>query len=152
MPSSRSWASDAASGSPPERAAQRRNFGLADLAPAATDAGVTATVVIHTVAEPGETPELLAMAAASSLVAAVVGWVDLTAPAVSDTLRELLERPEGAFLAGIRHPVLSATLAGWPGRRCSAAWPPSRLNHRLDAVTPDELAAVRRILRGFLDL
>jgi mRNA interferase MazF len=27
-----------------------------------------------------------------------------------------------------------------------------RLNHRLGAVTPDELAAVRRILRAFLDL
>ncbi|MGH9072126.1 MAG: type II toxin-antitoxin system PemK/MazF family toxin [Acidimicrobiales bacterium] len=27
-----------------------------------------------------------------------------------------------------------------------------RLDHRLGAVTPDELAAVRRILRAFLDL
>jgi mRNA interferase MazF len=27
-----------------------------------------------------------------------------------------------------------------------------RLDHRLGAVTPDELGAIRRILRGFLDL
>jgi len=51
------WASDA------ELAPLRRSFILADLAPVAAAAGVTATVVIQTVAEPWETPDLLALAA-----------------------------------------------------------------------------------------
>jgi len=52
-----SWASDA------ELAPLRRSFTLADLAPLAAAAGVTATVVIQAVAEPWETPDLLALAA-----------------------------------------------------------------------------------------
>ncbi len=55
----------------------RRNFGEAELRPQAAAAGVTATVVVQTIAEPGETPELLELAASSDLIAAVVGWVDL---------------------------------------------------------------------------
>lgn len=51
------WASDA------ELARLRRSFTLADLAPLAAAAEVTATVVIQTVAEPWETPDLLALAA-----------------------------------------------------------------------------------------
>jgi len=40
-----------------------RNFSPADLAPLAAAGGVTATVAVQTVTEPGETPELLALAA-----------------------------------------------------------------------------------------
>jgi hypothetical protein len=50
------WASD------DELARLRRSFTLADLAPLAAAAGVTGTVVIQTVAEPWETPDLLALA------------------------------------------------------------------------------------------
>ncbi|MDA8323010.1 MAG: amidohydrolase family protein [Actinomycetota bacterium] len=83
-----------------------RNFGLADLRPLAAAAGVTATVVVQTVTEPGETAELLALAAGSDLVAGVVGWVDLAAGDVADALAALRERPDGALLCGIRHPLL----------------------------------------------
>jgi L-fuconolactonase len=83
-----------------------RNFGTQDLAPLATAAGVSQTVVVQTVTEPGETPELLAAAAAQSLVTAVVGWTDLTSPAVADDLSALLSLPGSDRLAGIRHPVL----------------------------------------------
>jgi L-fuconolactonase len=51
------WASDA------ELARLRRSFTLAELAPLAAAAGVTGTVVVQTVAEPWETPDLLALAA-----------------------------------------------------------------------------------------
>ena len=51
------WASDE------ELARLRRSFVLADLAPLAAAAGITGTVVIQTVAEPWETPDLLALAA-----------------------------------------------------------------------------------------
>ena len=50
------WATDA------ELARLRRSFRLADLAPLAAASGVTGTVVIQTVTEPWETPDLLALA------------------------------------------------------------------------------------------
>jgi L-fuconolactonase len=83
-----------------------RTFSEADLRPQAMAAGVNATVVVQTVTEPAETPELLALAAASDLVAGVVGWVDLQADNVADALAALRERTDGGFLRGIRHPVL----------------------------------------------
>jgi L-fuconolactonase len=55
-------------------------------------AGVTATVVVQTVTEPGETPDLLALAAGHHLVAGVVGWVDLASPGVADAIAALVFR------------------------------------------------------------
>jgi L-fuconolactonase len=83
----------------------RRSYGVADLAPEARAAGVTATVVVQTVADPAETPELLRLAAGSDLVAAVTGWVDLTSPSVRDELAALRTGPGGAYLRAIRHLV-----------------------------------------------
>ncbi|MDN3294872.1 amidohydrolase family protein [Streptomyces ficellus] len=89
----------------PRLAPIRRDFTLHDLEPEARAAGVAATVVVQTVTVPGETPELLALAGDSDLVAGVVGWTDLTAPGVADTLAALRELPGGRHLAGIRHQV-----------------------------------------------
>ncbi len=89
----------------PELAPLRRDFSLHDLEPEARAAGVTATVLVQTVTVAEETPEFLALAADSDLVAGVVGWTDLTAPDVADTLAELREQPGGAHLVGIRHQV-----------------------------------------------
>jgi L-fuconolactonase len=135
------WATDA------ELARLRRSFTLEDLAPLAAASGVTGTVVIQTVAEPWETPDLLALAAggdpyaagdqargaglrgggavagsgdepagASGLLAGVVGWVDLTAPAVADEVASLRALPGGSFLCGIRHPVLAEPDPDWLAR------------------------------------
>jgi L-fuconolactonase len=135
------WATDA------ELARLRRSFTLGDLAPLAAASGVTGTVVIQTVAEPWETPDLLALAAggdpyaagdqargaglrgggavvgsgdepagASDLLAGVVGWVDLTAPAVADEVASLRALPGGSFLCGIRHPVLAEPDPDWLAR------------------------------------
>ncbi len=90
-----------------------RNFSEADLRPLAEAAAVTATVVVQTVTDPAETPELLAIAAASDLVAGVVGWTDLEAPQIGDALAELRERPGGDLLRGIRHPVLVESDPDW---------------------------------------
>jgi L-fuconolactonase len=90
-----------------------RNFAEADLRPLADAAGVAATVVVQTVTEARETPELLAIAAASDLVAGVVGWTDLEAPQVGDALAGLRELPGGDKLGGIRHPVLIESDPGW---------------------------------------
>ena len=99
-----------------ELAPLRRRFAAADLAALAADAGVTATVVVQTVTEPTETPELLELARSSPLVAAAVGWTDLTQPDVSETVAELRAMPAGEFLAGIRHPLLTEPDPGWLAR------------------------------------
>lgn len=89
----------------PALAPLRRDFTLADLAPAARAAGVSATVLVQTVTVPEETPELLAAAHREPLVAGVVGWADLTAPDIADVLARLRELPGGDRLVGIRHQV-----------------------------------------------
>lgn len=83
----------------------RRNFSLANLLPEARAAGVTASVLVQTVTVADETPEFLALAADSDLVAGVVGWTDLTRPDVADALAGLRQLPGGQHLVGIRHQV-----------------------------------------------
>ncbi|MFJ6183323.1 amidohydrolase family protein [Streptomyces sp. NPDC092295] len=89
----------------PAMAPIRRNFTLADLAAETRAAGVSATVLVQTIGVPDETPEFLAAADGSDLVAGVVGWTDLAAPGVADTLAALREVPGGDRLVGIRHQV-----------------------------------------------
>ena len=91
----------------------RRSFGLDDLRPSAHAAGVTATVLVQTVTVAAETPEMLAIAAADPLVAGVVGWTDLTSPAISDELARLAAGPGGRHLVGIRHQVQSEPDPDW---------------------------------------
>ncbi|MFI2346361.1 amidohydrolase family protein [Streptomyces sp. NPDC019443] len=89
----------------PDLAPIRRTFSLDDLALEARAAGVRATVLVQTVTVAEETPEFLAIADGSELVAGVVGWTDLTAPGIADTLAALRELPGGDRLVGIRHQV-----------------------------------------------
>jgi L-fuconolactonase len=100
----------------PALAPLRRNFLLSELEPQAAAQGVTATVLVQTITEPGETPEMLALAADGGLVAGVVGWVDLEAPGVSDALAGLRELPGADHLVGIRHPVLVEPDPAWLAR------------------------------------
>ncbi|MFJ4840536.1 amidohydrolase family protein [Streptomyces sp. NPDC088746] len=88
-----------------ELAPLRRTFTLADLEPEARAAGVVATVLVQTVTVAEETPEFLALAHRSALVAGVVGWTDLTAPGIGDTLAGLRALPGGDRLVGLRHQV-----------------------------------------------
>ena len=78
----------------------RRPYTEADLR-AVTPA--SATVLVQTVPSVEETLEFLGVAASSSLVAGVVGWVDLTAPDIADRLASLRSSPGGDALVGIRH-------------------------------------------------
>jgi L-fuconolactonase len=91
----------------------RRSFGLDDLRPPALAAGVRATVLVETVNIAAETPEMLSLAAADPLAAAVVGWTDLTSPAVAGELARLAALPGGSHLAGIRHQVQSEPDPDW---------------------------------------
>ena len=99
-----------------ELAPLRRNFALSDLKPQAVAQGVTATVLVQTVTEPEETPEMLALAAADDLVVGVVGWVDLEAPAVQEAVTAFSSVPRNSKEANIgrlwaiyaRHPESDA--------------------------------------------
>jgi L-fuconolactonase len=91
----------------------RRTFTLDDLRPSAEAAGVGATVLVQTVAVAAETPEMLALAAADPLVAGVVGWTDLTSPAIADELARLAQLPGGDRLVSIRHIVQSEPDPDW---------------------------------------
>ncbi|WP_433510774.1 amidohydrolase family protein [Nonomuraea sp. CA-143628] len=112
----------------------RRTFTLDRLAEHATAAGVGGTVLVQVLPDLAETVEFLALAAESELVAGVVGWVDLTAPAVAETLAGLSSgqagqagqsgRPGGqpgrvghagrsGGLVAIRHGVQAEPDPGW---------------------------------------
>ncbi|MEV6781096.1 amidohydrolase family protein [Streptomyces sp. NPDC051098] len=97
----------------PDLAPLRRTFTLEDLRSEARAAGVRATVLVQTVTVAEETPEFLALADGSDLVAGVVGWTDLTAPDVADTLAALREGPGGDRLVGIRHQVQGEPDPAW---------------------------------------
>ena len=62
-------------------------------------------MLVQTITEAEETPDLLALAAEHELIAGVVGWVDLTADDVAGALGALRELPGGDRLVGIRHQV-----------------------------------------------
>jgi L-fuconolactonase len=80
-------------------------------------AGVSRTVLVQTVPDVGETVEFLATADANrDLIAGVVGWVDLTDPAVPDMLARLRTQPGGDLLTGIRHQAQDEPDPGWLAR------------------------------------
>lgn len=84
-----------------ELAAIRRPFGPAELRPLLEDNGVDRTILVQTLSSPDETREFLETAAASDFIDGVVGWVDLTAPDVDQTIASLVSD----LLVGIRHQV-----------------------------------------------
>ncbi|MFJ4930691.1 amidohydrolase family protein [Streptomyces sp. NPDC088736] len=91
----------------------RRDFTVDDLRPEAAAAGIGRTVLVQTVTVAEETPEFLALAESSELIAGVVGWTDLTRPDVADELARLRELPGGHRLKGIRHQVQGEPEPDW---------------------------------------
>jgi L-fuconolactonase len=94
----------------------RRSFGLDDLAPELTAAGIDRTVLVQTVTVPEETPELLALAAEHETIAGVVGWADLTSTDLDQRLAELRALPGGDKLVAIRHQVQEEPDPRWLAR------------------------------------
>jgi L-fucono-1,5-lactonase len=92
----------------PALAAIRRRFDLQDLHDAVRGGvggrTVTATVLVQSVARTDESERLLATAGNDDLVAAVVGWVDLTGD-VPAQLERLHAGYGGHLLRGVRHLV-----------------------------------------------
>jgi L-fuconolactonase len=89
----------------PELAAIDRRFGPEDLAPELVAAGIDRTILVQTISSSDETREFLATAARVPFIAGVVGWADLTDPAVAGAIDGLRAGPGGEWLVGIRHQV-----------------------------------------------
>src|SRR3954452_11434365 len=83
----------------------RRPFPLDELLPELQRAAVDGTIVVQARTSLDETRQLLALAASAPVVLGVVGWADLTDPALDDVLAELRAGTGGDRLVAIRHPV-----------------------------------------------
>jgi L-fuconolactonase len=91
----------------------RRTFTPDDLAPLLAATGIDATVLVQTRSSLEETREFLATAAATPFIRGVVGWVDLTDPAIGDVLAGLSDGVGGDRLVGIRHQVHDEPDPAW---------------------------------------
>jgi predicted TIM-barrel fold metal-dependent hydrolase len=95
----------------------RRTFGTDDLRSAATRTvagrSLGSTVVVQCVTSVPETRELLALAERDPLIGAVVGWADLSSPAIGDVLDELRAGPGGGHLRAVRHLVQGEPDPDW---------------------------------------
>jgi L-fuconolactonase len=76
------------------------NFGPDHLGPLLKKAKVDKTVIVEAAQSVEETHWLLEIAEETEFVAGVVGWVDLTDPAVGETLDALSANP---YFKGVRH-------------------------------------------------
>ncbi len=94
----------------------QRSFRLADLAALAGRRGLDGCVVVQAGDTFEESLELLALAARSSLIAGVVGWVDLAGPDVAAQLAQLRGAPGGNALVGVRHQLQVEPDPEWIGR------------------------------------
>jgi L-fuconolactonase len=95
QPSTHGWIDDS-------MAVLKRDFLPADLEPLLAAGGYQACIAVQAQLSVDETRWLLDLGERHPFIAGVVGWVDLCAPDVADTLRALAGRPR---LRGIRHVV-----------------------------------------------
>ena len=80
----------------------RRNFSMEDLRTAIVGTGIEKTVLVQTVTDYAETPEFLALANSDSIVAGVIGWLDIDSPTAHIHLDSYLNLPGAKYLVGIR--------------------------------------------------
>jgi len=90
-----------------------RAFDMRQFERVAGPLGVSTTVLVQVLNDSAETEEFLALADKDDLVEGVVGWVDLTDPAVGEALARLAEVPGGNKLVGIRHLVQGEPDEAW---------------------------------------
>jgi L-fuconolactonase len=92
-----------------------RTFTMDDLIPHLIDNDIAGTVLVQTINDPEETPELLLQAHESPYVLGVVGWIDLTND-VADQIAFLQSQPGGDALKGVRHLVQGEPDVNWLAR------------------------------------
>jgi L-fuconolactonase len=123
----------------------RRSFAFDELAPQLCAHDIAATVVVHTVDSLAETHELLALAAAEPQVAGVVGWLDLEAPDLDDTIAAAREGPGGRHLVGARHQLQVEPDKAWLDRPAVRRGLATLARHGLVwdlVISPEQLAGV----------
>jgi L-fuconolactonase len=95
----------------------RRTFTPDDLRSTATRTiagrSLHRTVAVQCIPDVSETEDLLALAEQEPLIEAVVGWADLTSPAIGEVLDRLLAGPGGSYLRSLRHLVQGETDPDW---------------------------------------
>ncbi|MHC5906747.1 amidohydrolase family protein [Streptomyces sp. S6] len=96
----------------PALAVIRRTFTPDDLR-AVAGRRLRCTVAVQCMPDVPETRDLLALAEREPLIGAVVGWADLTSPAIGDVLDRLLAGPGGGYLRSLRHLVQGETDPAW---------------------------------------
>ena len=93
-----------------------RDFGLEELEAQARDRGVDKTILVQVAASADETREFLAYAACTTLIAGVVGWMDLTVDDPAEDLARIRSAAGGQRLVGIRHLVQDEPDPDWLDR------------------------------------
>jgi L-fuconolactonase len=91
----------------------RRRFGPDDLSPSLAATGVDGTILVQTRSGLDETCTFLETAATTPFIRGVVGWLDLTDAAISDTIAGLRAGSGGERLVGIRHQVHDEADPDW---------------------------------------
>jgi L-fuconolactonase len=92
----------------------RRPYDINMLREHTTRTGVHQTILVQTVPDITETIEFLLLANKNrDLIAGVVGWIDLTAPAIPHELARLQATPGGDLLVGIRHQAQDEPDPNW---------------------------------------
>jgi L-fuconolactonase len=86
----------------PDMAPIRRNFVIDDLKESLKTTGITKTVVVQTVTEYDETPELLELATKEDLIAGVVGWLNIDSQDAITHLDKYQTSIGANYLKGIR--------------------------------------------------
>jgi L-fuconolactonase len=80
----------------------RRNFSILDLEEVSSASRIDRTILVQTVTDYAETPELLRIAQSEQLVGAVVGWLKIDAQDSIEHLHRYLDLPGAEYLKGIR--------------------------------------------------
>ena len=84
-------------------AALRRRYDVSDLQPHLHANDVSATIVVQVRADLAETAQLLELCTRTTVIAGVVGWVDLTSRDVGAQIDRLRSGVGGRHLVGLRH-------------------------------------------------
>ena len=80
----------------------RRNFLMPDYKAATKPFGIDYSVIVQTVTNYAETPELLELATKDEMVAGIVGWLDMSAEDAISHLDHYQSLPGASYLKGIR--------------------------------------------------
>lgn len=148
------WQLAARAGSwpPPSLAAIYRDFAPADLAPLLAEHGVAGTVLVQSLPSEDDTQWLLALAAKSSMIRAVVGWTDLLAPDAPAAIARLASKPK---LKGLRPMLQDLSDEQWIANPALAPALNAMVEHglRFDAlVLPRHLPALLQCARDYPQL